>query len=401
MRDMSKHCVILLLMGALLAGCDVLGLFGDDGSDGGEMAWWHDHDLGVYPAMPALSSTTAFVASDGHIRALDLSTGELQWKTERLIGGNNPRIRSRKLLREEGTLYSNHLSNVWAIDEESGDVLWYTRIPNFSAIDRAKLAQNEHHLFLGGRGEVVRLRKSDGAVDLRIELDRLLHPEAELQFGYDPELLGSDTLFVPTGFIFDGAEEGHGNIFAYDAHSGELIWEFDVPQKRRPIPGREDSLTIWSAVLGLDVNEDYVVFPFGESVMALDRHTGEPVWDTFFPAEHGFDLGLTIEGDQVFVGSLQSAMLALDLNTGEPQWQTRSPGSITTIVTARDGRVYFTNAAGGSIWALEAASGDVIWREDAPREIGGRDDTFIGPMAVGEEVLVVPGSQRIFGYWKP
>ena len=401
MRDMSKHCVILLLMGALLAGCDVLGLFGDDSLEGGEMAWWHDHDWQVYHTMPVLSSNTAFVASDGHIRALDLSTGELQWKTERLIGGNNPRIRSRKLLREEGTLYSNHLSNVWAIDEESGDVLWYTRIPNFSAIDIAKMAQNDTHLFLGGRGEVVRLRKSDGAVDLRIELDRLLHPEAERQSGWDPELLGNDTLFVPTGFFFDGAEEIYGNVFGYDAHSGELIWEFDVPQKRRPIPGREDSLTIWSAVLGLDVNEDYVVFPFGESVMALDRHTGEPVWDTFFPAEHGFDLGLTIEGDQVFVGSLQSAMLSLDLHTGERLWETRSPGSITTIVTVRDGRVYFTNPGGGSLWVLDAASGDVIWRKDAPRELGERGDTFIAPIAVGDEMIVANGTQRVFGYRKP
>jgi len=398
---MVKRGVILLIAGVLLSGCDVLGLFGDDSPEGGEMAWWHDHDLGVYTAMPALSSTTAFVASDGHVRALDLTTGELQWKTERLIGGNRPRIRSRKLLREEGTLYSNHLSNVWAIDAETGEVLWYTRISDFIDIDFAKMAQNDSHLFLGGRGEVVRLRKSDGAVDLRIELDRLLHPEAERQSGMDPELLGNDTLFVPAGFFFDGAEEIYGNVFAYDAHSGELIWEFDVPQKRRPIPGREDSLTIGAGVLGLDVNEDYVVFPYGESVMALDRHTGEPVWDTFFPAEHGFDLGLTIAGGRVFVGSLQSAMLALDLHTGERLWQTRSPGSITTIVTARDGRVYFTNAAGGSIWVLDAATGDVIWREDAPREIGGRHDTFIGPMAVGEEVLVVPGSQRIFGYWKP
>jgi len=263
------------------------------------------------------------------------------------------------------------------------------------------MAQNERHLFLGGRGEVVRLRKDDGEVDLRIQLDRLLHPDAELQLGMDPEIFGNDTLFVPAGFFFDGAEEIYGNVFAYDAHSGELIWEFDVPMKRRPILGGADTLTIGAGVLGLDVTDEYVVFPYGESVMALDRRTGEPVWDTFFPAEHGFDLGLTIAGDQVFVGSLQSAMLSLDLHTGERLWETRSPGSITTIVTVRDGRVYFTNAAGGSIWVLDAAAGDVIWREDAPREIGGRDDTFIGPMAVGDDVLVVPGSQRIFGYRKP
>ena len=58
---MAKRGVLLLMAGFLLSGCDVLGIFGDDSPEGGEMAWWHDHDLGVYPAMPALSSTTAFV----------------------------------------------------------------------------------------------------------------------------------------------------------------------------------------------------------------------------------------------------------------------------------------------------------------------------------------------------
>ena len=171
--------------------------------------------------------------------------------------------------------------------------------------------------------------------------------------------------------------------------------------KRRPILGGADTLTIGAGVLGLDVTDEYVVFPYGESVMALDRRTGEPVWDTFFPGEHGFDLGLTIAGDQVFVGSLQSAMLSLDLHTGERLWETRSPGSITTIVTVRDRRVYFTNVAGAALWVLDAASGDVIWRENAPRELGDRGDTFTSPMAVGDDIMVVTGSERIFGYTRP
>lgn len=106
------------------------------------------------------------------------------------------------------------------------------------------MTENDSHLFLGGTGEVVRLRKDDGTVDLRIEVDRLLHPDADEQNAYDPEIFGDDMLVVPASYFFDGAEEVSGNVFAYDAHTGDLLWEHELPQKQIPQPNSSDSMRV-------------------------------------------------------------------------------------------------------------------------------------------------------------
>lgn len=78
----------VLMLGLVLTGCDLFGSSGDDNTEPGEMVWSHEHNQWeVYKTQPAMSEERAFFASDGHVRAFDLSTGDLIWKSDPLIGG--------------------------------------------------------------------------------------------------------------------------------------------------------------------------------------------------------------------------------------------------------------------------------------------------------------------------
>ena len=399
---------LLFLLGSVLTGCDLFGSSSDDDTDPGEIAWWHEHNQWhVYHTKPALSEQRAFFASDGYVRAFDLDNGELVWKSDLLLGGDRPRFSSRKIISEEDIIYINSTDNVWAINKSTGGIRWHTKVPDFKYVNIAKMTENDSHLFLGGAGEVVRLRKDDGTVDLRIEVDRLLHPDADEQLAYDPEIFGDDMLVVPASYFFDGAEEIHGNVFAYDAHTGDLMWEHELPQKQMPQPNSSDSLTVGAGTKGLEISDEYVIVPYGVSVRALGRHTGEVIWDADFGADgYAFHLGATIAYDRVYVGAgshpllADPSVLSLDLHTGELLWATPTPGTMNTILTARDDRVYFNNSLGNTMYVMDAFDGGVIWKREAPRELSSNDG-FTSTVAVGEDYMVVNGSDRVFAFTKP
>lgn len=274
---------------------------------------------------------------------------------------------------------------------------WRTYVKNFDA--DWTMSQNTAHLFVGGDNEVMRLRKADGAVDLRIPIEQL-EPEDVKQNAHSPVVSNDGILYVPTGFYRESFGATEGNFLAFDAQTGNYRWGFDIPNRKEKLAGRRDSSYVDAATYGADISDDLVVFPAGQTIYALNRFTGEKQWETFFEGD-AFDLGVTIKDGVVYVGSLQEHVYALDLGTGEILWQTYSPGSITTILTVQDERVYFCNEAGEQLWVLEATTGEVIWNGFPPEFDEDRSYTYLSPLAVGEGYMVNVGSEKIYALTVP
>jgi outer membrane protein assembly factor BamB len=374
-----------------IPGCDSLS--GED-SDEVRVAWSvPTGDEFLARTMPLLADGRAYVAYDEVFAAFDADDGERIWTAPFHMHAGSSALTVLEEGGDDGTLFLHYVDWVRAIRKQNGGVSWTTSFEE-AGVDRVRMAQTESHIFLGRRNEIARLRKSDGSIDLRLNISHLT-PEGVEHLVYDV-ILSTDgaTLYVATGYYVPEAPATSGYVLGYDAGTGERLWTFPVPQRTRTLPdGFERVLD--AAVYGLDVSDDLVVFPAGHSVWALDRHTGEAIWERFIE-DDGFHAGATLSGGHAFIGSALGQIYKFDLTTGQIEWATRTRGSIFAPLIVQSGKVY-TKTMTGEIWILDAGNGAVVWNGSVP----GRNDAFLSPVGVGENRMVAVGEQNVYGLTKP
>lgn len=104
----------------------------------------------------------------------------------------------------------------------------------------------------------------------------------------------------------------------------------------------------------------------GEAVFALDPATGEQVWRYDVPVvDDGWTFPPAYWSGSLYVSLLDVGVVALDPATGEPRWEYRMPANGPPTVA--DGIVVCSAERDGSSWivALDAATGERLWRVSA------------------------------------
>ena len=139
-------------------------------------------------------------------------------------------------------------------------------------------------------------------------------------------------------------------------------------------------------------------FPdWGGMLWKLDARTGDEIWsrhvseytgvaDAVSRTSPAYGLGM------VFIGDLNGNLMAIDAETGDLRWLTELDPNANTIVTASpvifDGRLYIvTSSAGGgaarqifrgSMIALDARTGHILWQTFTLPDNGGLPGGFAG-----------------------
>lgn len=156
-----------------------------------------------------------------------------------------------------------------------------------------------------------------------------------------------------------------GNIFALAAESGDVVWSYDVTSD-----GAARSFT------GRMLRRDTTVFvaPHGDGahVYAFDVGTGDLRWKA--AAGTGVATDLVDSGSALYAVTLEDELLCLDLHSGSLRWSyaagpvpadARTLGSTPAVF---EERVFFA-ALNGTIRALDARDGGVLWRRDLGHEV--------------------------------
>jgi len=208
--------------------------------------------------------------------------------------------------------------------------------------------------------------------------------------GVNSPVVWDDRVFL------SGADEMRRQVYCFDADSGKLLWEQDVPTKtlERPDPRTINEQTGYAAPTTATDGRRVVAWFANGDVAAFD-FSGKLLWarSLGIPENHyGHSISPVIHRNLVLLQFDQgtrardekSKLLALDAATGETVYEVPRASAVSwasPIVIEHEGRAQFIACGDPTLIAHDPADGSVIWRADV---LGGE----IGPSPVFRDGVV-------------
>jgi outer membrane protein assembly factor BamB len=125
---------------------------------------------------------------------------------------------------------------------------------------------------------------------------------------------------------------------------------------------------------------------FDSHLVAIDLSTMSAPWDRV-QLDQVSRTGVTVDGNEAFVGDIAGTIYAVNLSTGRTTWTAKTGGTVETPIAASDGRVFVSVQGSSStlaaVVALNESDGSQAWRYQAPREV-----LASAPSVGGEAVLL-------------
>lgn len=199
---------------------------------------------------------------------------------------------------------------------------------------------------------------------------------------YLPPAVGDDILVV----------QSEDAVAALDRMTGEVLWESPIESS-----GSAPSLV------------DGVIYTGGlQGAVAIDARDGKTIW-TFVPVHELegtppadflpqtiVDASVAVINGTVFVsGGVYGGLWALDAATGQEKWFYDTDGGMPAVVSYVDGTLYLTAdsldlagmLAGSTVsrlQAVDAATGELAWSTELPPETA----SFTTPIVLGDTLLI-------------
>jgi polyvinyl alcohol dehydrogenase (cytochrome) len=374
-------------------------------------SWSIDGLVGV-TGTPTVSDGTAYFADwTGAVRAVDAADGEPVWTAN--LGGmfvGAPAV-------TDDAVYASAGSMLYRLDRATGEVAWQAQTDTnpYAQINASPVVIDDLVVqgTAGFENVVVRdeytFRGSVAAYDVETGAERwkfYTTPDDETSgpgngvwstpaVDTERKLLFVGTgqaLSEPTGPLAD-------SLLAIDYETGELEWskQFTYPDVFSAAhPEGKDADVGASPNLWTSNGRDLVgAGDKGGTFHALDRATGEVVWETELTpgSVFGGQIGSSafVDGKLVATSNVGdpetnaptevTKVFALDPATGDISWTAKPyPGKVFAPVSAVPG-VAFVGTDKGTMAALDTSTGDELWRFQA------EDKTACGPSIVDGRVL--------------
>jgi outer membrane protein assembly factor BamB len=142
------------------------------------------------------------------------------------------------------------------------------------------------------------------------------------------------------------------HLYAFGRSSGEKVWQF---------PAADDVGRLGPLVGGVSLVEGVAYFGSSDGqVYALDITTQELVWPQPFVTENRVWGTPAVDGERVYVGSLDHHLYAINRETGTQEWKLDLGGSIPGSVTLADG-LLFAGAVDQRLHVVRAEDGVALW----------------------------------------
>jgi outer membrane protein assembly factor BamB len=318
-----------------------------------------------------LDNTIYFGSDDGNFYALDIESGYMRW-----VFRTEGAINSVPVADEENVYFGSNDGFFYCVDRSTGELSW--SFDTGRTVQSSTAKYKDHVIFTSDAGATY-FFDSNGVEQFNITNYVWLRHTFQM---YEDVMY-----FAP------GPQNQPRSLGAYDIGTQSYLWLLD----------RYDDNAIWYSFPAL--HGKYLFYstaaspsdPFDLSYYALDRHTGEIIWQNTDTSEIG--IRTTIPPDRLFRNSLEvldfmapslwknlviftsgdTMVRAFSQKTGTIAWQHTFPFPTSSAPTVAKDRVYFgvrgddvSGAIGGSpmggspakIMSLSARNGKTLWELD-------------------------------------
>ncbi|QZH76700.1 MAG: PQQ-binding-like beta-propeller repeat protein [Erythrobacter sp.] len=364
-------------------------------------------------SQPAVGWDTIFVGSQsGTVYAFDIDTGCTRWTYR---AGAEVRTGIVADAEAQRLYFGDILGRVYAVDAMSGEQIWrvdaddhpnatITGTPTLGggllAVPVSSLevtsAADPNYSCCTFRGAVVALDPASGEQVWKTYTvpnppaeqgttsvgARILGPSGAPVWNSPTYDAARDRFYFGSGENYSSPADANSDaLFAVDARTGSRLWQVQFTQndawnvgcmlanENCPEENGPD-LDIAASALIVPVGGGRDVIVVGQKsgvVHGVDADSGELLWQTRLGhggTQGGVHFGLAAEGSTVYV-------------------------PITDLADTYDGRIYDAAINGAGIHALDAATGDILWRNFADNRCNG--ESYCDP-GISSAATAVPGA---------
>ncbi|TWT58184.1 outer membrane biogenesis protein BamB [Thalassoglobus neptunius] len=200
----------------------------------------------------------------------------------------------------------------------------------------------------------------------------LLWKASGLGIGYSSVSIVDGRIYTMGDHLPDSGSDEY--LICLDQDGGDLIW------KMKTGPAWENGKEDWQSTRStptVDGNRVYALTAFGELICASTD--GEEIWRRNLKEEFsgkkadswGYSESVLIDGDTLVCtpGGPENTMLALDKKTGEKKWSTSRPedrgaGHASVVISHVGGEKVYVNSTGSGAMGVRASDGELLWTFD-------------------------------------
>jgi outer membrane protein assembly factor BamB len=294
-------------------------------------------------------------SDDGTLHALDIATGEERWSYAPELGPvSGPNV-------SEGRVFVKDIDGrLAAVDALTGSELWRSD----QAIYSSDPTVDGDSVYIGAAdGTLVALDAASGAVRWTAAVST---SGAEV---HSPA--------YAAGRVY--ASEAGGDFVAVDASNAAIAWRMPTGSTSTGTSVVADGVAYVGSYDGI-----------GGSLSAFDSATGRLVWNVAEP------LWAPAVSNGVAYAGGEGVLVALSASTGSELWRFEL-GGLVRAPTVADGIVYVPAEGEHRVYALEAASGRVLWTFDVDSQpvccvVPAHGSAFVGTLNGGIYAIGSDGS---------
>ncbi len=207
-------------------------------------------------------------------------------------------------------------------------------------------------------GRFLAARVGDGHILWQVQFDKTTHGVHG-----SPAIVG-DVVYI-------GAYDG--TLYALERMTGLLLWRHKLGYQVGSSPA---VVPRWGVVYSAHERAE----SGGGYVLALDARTGEELWQQPTEAHPHSSVSVDVAKEMVFVGDNRGIVYMFHAHTGQPGWRRElDPGAQgkadvkTTPMVIPEKNLIVFGAWSGKVYALDEATGRVVWEHETGGRIMGFD----------------------------